>query len=166
MTITPVHRAPSPRHVTLFALVIAVGIAAAVVLPGAQAPARKALTIDDYTKWRSIERPAISGDGKWVAYTLQTTNVVAAEAKPVLHLLNLETEPGRDGGGRHRGHVLARLEVARLPGVPGGRAAGPRRPRRGGRRRRDRGRRQPAGGGDDQRVGSGGAGRKGRQRLR
>lgn len=48
------------------------------------------MTIDDYTKWRSIERQAISGDGKWVAYTLQTTNVVAAEAKPVLHLLNLE----------------------------------------------------------------------------
>jgi dipeptidyl aminopeptidase/acylaminoacyl peptidase len=77
--------------VALFVLVLATALAAAYALPGAQAPAKKAMTIDDYTKWRSIERQAMSGDGKWVAYTLQTTNVVAAEAKPVLHLLNLET---------------------------------------------------------------------------
>ena len=82
---------PLPRHVTLFALVLAAAMTAAVALPVAQAPAKKAMTIDDYTKWRSIERPSISGDGKWVAYTLQTTNVVVAEAKPVLHLLNLDT---------------------------------------------------------------------------
>jgi hypothetical protein len=30
------------------------------------------MTIDDDTKWRSIERQAIQGDGKWVAYALQT----------------------------------------------------------------------------------------------
>jgi dipeptidyl aminopeptidase/acylaminoacyl peptidase len=91
MNTTVTTRVPSPRHVTLFALVLAAALAASVVLPASQAPSKKAMTIDDYTKWRSIERPAISGDGKWVAYTLQTTNVVAAEAKPALHLLNLET---------------------------------------------------------------------------
>ena len=39
----------------------------------AEAPsaARKAMTIDDYTKWRSISGQEMSGDGKWVAYTLQ-----------------------------------------------------------------------------------------------
>jgi dipeptidyl aminopeptidase/acylaminoacyl peptidase len=81
----------SPRHVALFVFVLAVALAAAHALPGAQAPAKKAMTIDDYTKWRSIERPVMSGDGKWVAYTLQLTNVVPAEAKPVLHLFNLDT---------------------------------------------------------------------------
>ena len=64
---------------------------AAYALPAAQPAAKKALTVEDYTKWRSISSQEISGDGKWVAYTLQLTNTVAAEAKPVLHLKNLET---------------------------------------------------------------------------
>ena len=80
-----------PRQVILFALVVAVALAFAHALPHAQAPAKKAMTIDDYTKWRSIERPVMSGDGKWVAYALQVTNVLPADAKPVLHLLNLGT---------------------------------------------------------------------------
>ncbi|MCX6543212.1 MAG: prolyl oligopeptidase family serine peptidase [Acidobacteria bacterium] len=91
MNMTALKRPPSSRHLTVFVLLLAGLLVAAYALPGAQAPAKKAMTIDDYTKWRSIERQAISGDGKWVAYALQTTNVVAAEAKPVLHLLNLET---------------------------------------------------------------------------
>ena len=57
----------------------------------AQAPAKKALTVEDYTRWRSINSPEISGDGKWVAYVLQLTNTATADAKPVLHILNLET---------------------------------------------------------------------------
>ena len=60
-------------------------------LPHAQAPAKKALTIDDYTKWRSIAGQEMSPDGRWVAYTLQLTNTAPGESKPVLHLLNLET---------------------------------------------------------------------------
>src|SRR5436189_3637956 len=60
-----------------------------VVHPAAQT--KKALTVDDYTKWKSIGDTAISGDGKWVAYVLRTTNVPDDQARPVLHLLNLET---------------------------------------------------------------------------
>jgi dipeptidyl aminopeptidase/acylaminoacyl peptidase len=62
--------------------------------PAAQAPApaKRALSVDDYTKWRSISGQEISGDGKWVAYGLQLTNVPQTETKPVLHLLNLETD--------------------------------------------------------------------------
>jgi dipeptidyl aminopeptidase/acylaminoacyl peptidase len=60
--------------------------------PAAQAPAKKALTVDDYTKWRSLAGQEISGDGRWVAYTLQQMNTVAAESKPVLHLRNLATD--------------------------------------------------------------------------
>ena len=88
---TALQRPRSPRHLTVFVILLAGLLVAAYALPGAQAPAKKAMTIDDYTKWRSIERQTISPDGKWVAYALQTTNVVPAEAKPVLHLLNLET---------------------------------------------------------------------------
>ncbi len=90
MKMTALTRPASPRRLILFVLLLAGSLVTAYAVPGAQAPAKKAMTIDDYTKWRSIERQAISGDGKWVVYTLQTTNVVAAEAKPVLHLLNLE----------------------------------------------------------------------------
>ena len=78
------HRVASSTLVLLVAF-------AAYALPAAQPAAKKALTVEDYTKWRSISSQEISGDGKWVAYTLQLTNTVAAEAKPVLHLKNLET---------------------------------------------------------------------------
>jgi hypothetical protein len=57
----------------------------------AQAPARKALAIDDYPKWPSIDGEKLSGDGRWVAYVLRQMNTIPAESKPVLHLLQLET---------------------------------------------------------------------------
>ena len=78
------------RRIVLLASAAAIALAAQ-GLPSGQAPAKKAMTIDDYTNWRRIAEQQISADGKWVAYTLQLTNVVAAESKPLLHLLNLET---------------------------------------------------------------------------
>lgn len=59
--------------------------------PAAAPGARKPLTIADYSKWRSIEDAVIAPDGKWVAYTLRFTNTLPADAKPVLHLRNLDT---------------------------------------------------------------------------
>ena len=56
-----------------------------------QAATKKALSVDDYSRWRSITGAEISGDGAWVTYVLQLTNTPTAETKPVLHLLNLET---------------------------------------------------------------------------
>jgi dipeptidyl aminopeptidase/acylaminoacyl peptidase len=73
---------------SLALLVVVVGTYA---LPSAQSATKKKLTIDDYTKWKTIADPAISPDGKWVVYTLQLTNTTQPEAKPVLHLKNLET---------------------------------------------------------------------------
>jgi dipeptidyl aminopeptidase/acylaminoacyl peptidase len=78
------------RRLAVLAIAVAIALAA-YALPQAQTPAKKAMTIDDYTKWRSIAGQEISPDGKWVAYTLQLTNLVPAESKPVLHLLNLDT---------------------------------------------------------------------------
>jgi hypothetical protein len=68
-----------------------IALSAAFAHPLAQAPARKAMTVDDYTKWRSISSQEISGDGKWVVYVLQLTNVAPTDTKPVLHLRNLQT---------------------------------------------------------------------------
>src|SRR5213594_2344424 len=91
----------SRRVAHAFALLIA--LAAAYALPAAQTPAKKPLTVDDYTKWKSISDPAISGDGKWATYVLQTTNVPQEQTKPVLHILELETNkdvavPNATGG--------------------------------------------------------------------
>ena len=77
------------RRLTLTVMTLAVTWIAAYTLAAAQAPTKKALTPDDYTKWKSISGQEISGDGNWVAYSLQLTNTVAAEAKPVLHLVKL-----------------------------------------------------------------------------
>ncbi len=89
------HALKSYRRHGLIALALALflvsGSAYLLTATQAQGPAKKALTVDDYTRWRSISEPEISGDGKWVAYGLSYTNTLPADAKPVLHLLNLET---------------------------------------------------------------------------
>ncbi len=58
---------------------------------GAAAPAKKAMTVDDYSKWRTISTQALSADGKWLVYVLELTNVLPAETKPVMHIVNLAT---------------------------------------------------------------------------
>ena len=57
-----------------------------------QASAKRALTVDDYTKWRSINGASISADGKWVTYDLAYANTAPAEARPVLHLVRLDND--------------------------------------------------------------------------
>src|SRR6476469_9055371 len=79
------------RRPTTFAYALAIAIACSYALPTAQTMAKKPLTVEDYAKWRGITGQEISGDGKWVAYVLQLTNAAPTETKPVLHLLNLET---------------------------------------------------------------------------
>src|SRR5262245_32495799 len=83
-------RTRSAYSVYCVALLIALSVAFA--HPAAQATgAKKAMTVEDYAKWRSISGQEISGDGKWVAYVLQLTNVAPTETKPVLHLRNLQS---------------------------------------------------------------------------
>ena len=79
------------RIIPVFAFILAFTMTAAYSMPQAQTAVKKAMTVDDYAKWRDIASPAISADGRWVAYVLQLTNTIPAEAKPALHLLNLET---------------------------------------------------------------------------
>ena len=84
-------------------LALLVALACSYAWPAAQSQARKALTVEDYTKWRGITGAEISGDGKWVTYVLQLTNTAPTETKPVLHLLKLDTNedtsvPNATGG--------------------------------------------------------------------
>ncbi len=78
-------------HRVVLALTLIVLCGVLFVAPSAQTPAKKALTVDDYTKWRTISGQEISSDGKWVTYGVALTNTTPADSKPVLHILNLET---------------------------------------------------------------------------
>jgi dienelactone hydrolase len=80
------------RSLTSLVVMLSVTLVASYALPAAQAPAagKKALTVDDYTKWRGINGAEMSGDGAWVSYGLALTNTLPADAKPVLHLLKLD----------------------------------------------------------------------------
>src|SRR5258708_24982038 len=51
---------------------------------------KRAITIEDYARWRTISGAQLSGDGKWVAYGLAFTNLPTADTKPVLHILNVD----------------------------------------------------------------------------
>src|SRR3954463_9683488 len=42
----------------------------ALALPALASAQKKALTQADWDKWKSINAPALSNDGKWAAYTL------------------------------------------------------------------------------------------------
>jgi dipeptidyl aminopeptidase/acylaminoacyl peptidase len=84
------HAATTLRRAAI-GLALAAGLLSANAWPSAQAPAKKVLGIDDYTKWRTITAQEISGDGNWVAYVQSLTNTVQTDAKPVLHIVRVET---------------------------------------------------------------------------
>jgi dienelactone hydrolase len=71
-------------------LTLALFSSLAAALPAQTPAAKKVLTIDDYTRWRSIENSRISGDGNWVAYGLRHPN--ALDPEPVLHVLRLDAK--------------------------------------------------------------------------
>jgi dienelactone hydrolase len=77
----------SRRRAAAVATLIVASLSAAPAI--AQTAAKKALTVEDYTKWRSINGSSISSDGKWVTYVLSFTNTAPADAKPVMHLVRL-----------------------------------------------------------------------------
>ena len=94
------------RHqLVLIAIVVAISVlsGAAYAQQTPQATATKALTVDDYSRWRSISDQEISGNGKWVGYVLRFRNTKPEDAQTVLHILNLETDrdvevPNATGG--------------------------------------------------------------------
>jgi hypothetical protein len=102
--VTPdVIRSAKPRRLVALVLVLLAAFGSAYALSAAQSVPKKVLTVDDYSRWRSITGAEISSDGNWVTYGLSYTNTLPADAKPVLHLLKLDTNldvaiPNATGG--------------------------------------------------------------------
>jgi dipeptidyl aminopeptidase/acylaminoacyl peptidase len=66
------------RHVRHLVSAIAIGAALLVALPPATAsgqPAKRAITLDDLSKFKSVGDPQRSPDGKWVAYVVGVIDV-------------------------------------------------------------------------------------------
>jgi dipeptidyl aminopeptidase/acylaminoacyl peptidase len=97
-------RSVCDRRPFVLALAIVIVVGLAMAWPAAQTQAKKVLTVDDYTRWRSITSQEMSGDGNWVAYGLQLANTAPTQTKPVLHLVNLtsgdDVEVQNGSGGR------------------------------------------------------------------
>jgi dipeptidyl aminopeptidase/acylaminoacyl peptidase len=100
---------------------------AAAAAPGA----RKVLSIADYSRWRSIEGSQISSDGKWVTYTLRFQNTLPIDAKPVLHILNLDTNQEVEVAEASNGQfspdgrwIVYQVDSIRAPSGRGGRGGG------------------------------------------
>ncbi|HYT68322.1 MAG TPA: prolyl oligopeptidase family serine peptidase [Vicinamibacterales bacterium] len=98
------HHATMPLRRTWVGFALAAAFLSAYALPSAQqASPKKVLSVEDYSKWRTISGQEISGDGNWLTYTQSLTNTIAAESKPVLHVVRLETNqhvevPNATGG--------------------------------------------------------------------
>ena len=60
--------------------------------PAAAQEETKVLSLEDYGRWRTIGDQALSSDGRWVTWVYRFTNVTEQDAKPVLHLLDLQTD--------------------------------------------------------------------------
>ena len=95
------------------------GVVSGVAAQTAPAP-KKPLTIDDYSRWRSIEGAAISGDGQWVAYTLRHANSTPAASKPVLRIRRLDAaqDVEVEGGSNPTFSPDSRWLVYQLDSVP------------------------------------------------
>ncbi len=92
----PRSHSPFWRHRTLMAAGLLLAAAPLALIAQttpstATAATKKALTIDDYGKWRNIDGAAIAGDGGWVVYGLRFANALPVDGKPVLTLRNLRT---------------------------------------------------------------------------
>jgi len=55
-------------------VLVAIFLATAAAVALAQ-PAKRAITLDDLARIKSVGDPQVSPDGKWVAYTVTTTDV-------------------------------------------------------------------------------------------
>ena len=72
--------------------VAAVAVFVSVSVFAQDKPQRRALTIDDLLALKSVERPAISPDGAWIAYTVESVDTEADESTTQVFMVS------RDGG--------------------------------------------------------------------
>lgn len=91
--IVPARRFSRPAaRVAAYVAIVALAAGPLARRADAQSAAKKVLSVDDYSKWKSIGNQSISSDGKWVAYVVSATNTAPADAKPVLHLVRLDND--------------------------------------------------------------------------
>ena len=113
----------APRFIAAFVLSTSLALPAqAQNATTASGPAAKRpLTIADYSRWRNIEGAAISPDGKWVAYALRHANTLPIDSRPVLKLLNLDTNGELEVPNAHSPEFSAdsRWVVYQVDSVPG-----------------------------------------------
>src|SRR3954469_4340709 len=81
-------------------------LAAALAIPAAASAQKKALTQADWDKWKSINAPALSNDGKWAVYTLIPQ---VGDGELVIHSTTGSTE-----------YRVPRGYIGRANNVPGG----------------------------------------------
>ena len=125
--VNPARTSASRRLVVLAsALIVVFGSAHALT---AQAPAKKVLTVDDYTRWRNITSSEISGDGNWVAYGRRALEHAAGRVEAGAASLEARDESGRRDCQRDGRRVLRRLEVVRVSDRSRGWTRRPRRAR-------------------------------------
>src|SRR6185436_11408922 len=79
----------SPMRAFVFTAIATTGAFAQTATTAA--PAKKALSISDYTRWRSIDGAQLSDDAKWLSFGYRFTNTPQADSKPVLHIRNVAT---------------------------------------------------------------------------
>ncbi|MEP6622215.1 MAG: hypothetical protein ABJE47_23030, partial [bacterium] len=90
--LTPATMRPrSRRQLAARGLSLLVALASVAAPASAQSAAKKVLSVNDYARWRSIDGAQISPDGNWVVYGMSYTNTTPTDAKPVIHLLRLDT---------------------------------------------------------------------------
>ncbi len=63
------------RRFSLTPAILFVLAAPAAARPLFAQSAKKALTVDDYSKWRAINSSSISSDGNWVTYVLLSSTL-------------------------------------------------------------------------------------------
>ena len=128
------------RTVLLPALILVAGS----LMLRAQSPAPKPIALEDYAKFKRITGAAISGDGKWMHYT-----VTPNDGDATLFVKSLDSDKvyevrARRQPGLLRGRTAGSAYFIRRPRPKGAvawtrrRAAARARPRRGARRRRRR----------------------------
>ena len=113
----------APRFIAAFVLStsLALPVQAQNATTASGPAAKRPLTIADYSRWRNIEGAAISPDGKWVAYALRHANTLPIDSRPVLKLLNLDTNGELEVPNAHSPEFSAdsRWVVYQVDSVPG-----------------------------------------------
>ena len=102
------------RFITLGAII---AVSPAIVpFASAQTAAKKVLSVDDYTKWKSIGTSRSRATASGSTYVVSATNTAPTDAQAGPPPRATRQQPGHRGAERERASVLGRLQMGRVPG--------------------------------------------------